>query len=67
MGGIIVWVMAVMICPNQPDAYAYKGMGCTTQMVPGHFKDEAECKEMGGLLKDKRVSFVCLPTWEKKI
>lgn len=59
---MIVWVMAVMICPSYNS-----NIGCTTQIVPGKFDTEQQCKEIGQIMKDKRVSFVCLPTWEKSV
>jgi hypothetical protein len=56
-----VWVMLVMICPGlngQP--------GCSTSVVPGHFLTQQSCKEIGGLMKSQRVSFVCIRSWENK-
>jgi hypothetical protein len=59
---MIIWVMVVMICPS-PAA----NFGCTTQVVPGKFDTEQQCKEIGKIMKDNRVSFICLPTWERTV
>jgi hypothetical protein len=54
-----VWIMVVMFCPGYSDQ-----AGCRTEIVPGSFPTQQRCKEVGGLLKSKRVSYVCLPQWE---
>jgi hypothetical protein len=56
-----VWIMVVMFCPGYSDGPAR----CRTEIVPGSFPTEQRCKEIGGLLKHKGVSYVCLPQWEK--
>jgi hypothetical protein len=56
-----VWIMVVMFCPGCSDGPAR----CRTEIVPGSFPAQQRCKEVGGLLKHKGVSYVCLPQWEK--
>jgi hypothetical protein len=55
-----VWIMVVMFCPRYSDR-----PGCRTEIVPGSFPTQQRCKEIGGLLKNKGASYVCLPQWEK--
>jgi hypothetical protein len=52
--------MVVMFCPGYSDGAAR----CRTEIVPGSFPTEQRRKEVGGLLKHKGVSYVCLPQWE---
>jgi hypothetical protein len=53
--------MVVMFCPGYSDGPAR----CRTEIVPGSFPTQQRCKEVGGLLKHKGVSYVCLAQWEK--
>jgi hypothetical protein len=55
-----IWIMLVMICPG-----LHGESGCSTSVVPGHFRTQQECRETGGLMKSQRVSFVCIRNWEK--
>ncbi len=55
-----VWIMVVAFSPGYTDQ-----PGCRTEIVSGSFPTEQICKELGNLLKSKRVSYVCLPQWEK--
>ena len=56
-----VWIMLVMICPSLNGEPS-----CLTSIVPGHFTSEQSCKEIGALMKDRRVSYRCVQRWENK-
>lgn len=58
----MVWVMVITICDNST-----AGRICRTEVVEGHFQTKTDCNEIGKLMKDRRVSYFCYPTWEKKI
>jgi hypothetical protein len=55
-----VWIRLVAFCPGYSDQ-----PGCPTEIVPGSFPTQQRCKEVGGLLKYRGVTYVCLPQWEK--